>query len=190
MDWDVLDAMTMLPGIIGTHLLAWRSDDFVYRVAVLSWGWCCMCSMLYHLKRCDKEYLKYDTRAQWVSQAFMILETPQSSWPVVIGGLLTDRYWPRVILNGIGAFYFLWHAPVSKVFLLFAYLAYFAQHITGLKCFHSVFHILLHCAGFGIALNPVKKYTIGLNPVWAWPVFWIGARLLLPVKKIFENINE
>jgi hypothetical protein len=189
MDWDVVDALTMLPGLVGAHIFAWQSDDFVYRVAVLSWGWCCLCSMLYHLKRCDPEYLKYDMRAQWVSQVFMILGTPQSSWPIIVGGLLTDNYWLRVVLNGMGAFYFLWHLPVARYILLLSYAAYALQFPTGMKWLHSVFHLLLHVAGGMAALNPVKKYTIGLHPVWAWPVFWVGARLLLPVKKIFNNIN-
>ena len=190
MDWDTLDAVSMVPGIIGGHLMAWRSDDFVYRVAVLSWGWCCLCSMVYHLKRCDQEYFKYDLRAQWVSQVFMVLVTPQSSWPIILGGVLTDNYWARVVLNGLGGLYFLWHLPVARAILAVSYVAYVGQYVTGQKWLHSVFHMLMHTAGAFVALNPVKKYTIGLNPVWAWPVFWTGARLLLPVKKMFKNNNE
>jgi hypothetical protein len=146
--------------------------------------------MLYHLKRCDPEYLKYDMRAQWVSQVFMILGTPQSSWPILLGGLLPVNYNLRVVLNGLGAFYFLSHIRAAQYILLLGYAAYVAQFPTGMKWFHSVFHLLVQVAGGMAALNPVKKYNIGLHPVWAWPVFWVGARLLLPVKKIFKNNNE
>jgi len=92
MNWDQVDALTMVPGLVGTWVMAWMSADFVYRISVLSWGWCCLCSIVYHLHNCDPKFLKYDLRAQWVSQVFMILETPQSSWPVLLGGLAPVGY--------------------------------------------------------------------------------------------------
>jgi hypothetical protein len=178
MDVDILDALSMLPGLVGSHYLAYMSDDFVYRIAVLSWGWTCLCSMVYHLSNCDPKLLKYDLRSQWVSQVFMVLETPQYSWPIVIGGLMPVGDKGRAFLNGLGGFYFLSHSRVSMIFLTLSYIAYFLQFKTKIRWAHSVFHILLHCAGG--SLIPYKKYTLPIDPVWAWGVFWVGAWILLP----------
>jgi hypothetical protein len=188
-DWDVIDALSMVPGIVMTHVLAWRSDDFVYRVSALSWGWCCVCSMVYHLSHCNQEYLKYDMRGQWISQVFMILVTPQSSWPVIVGGLISDDYRVRVVLNATGAFYFVWHLYIARFVLLASYIVYVTQYALGLrvKWLHSVFHILLHIAGGLVGLYPVKKYTLNVHPDWAWPVFWIGALFLIPVRKLVKD---
>jgi len=180
MDWDVIDGLTMIPGLVGAHLLAWSSDDFVYRIAVLAWGWTCLCSMAYHFNKCDPKLLYYDHRAQWVSQVFMILETPQSSWPVVIGGLAPVGFKGRCLLNGIGALYFARHEPLAVCFLLTSYMAYILQFPTKKKWLHSVFHCFLHMAGWVVAVRPVKKFTINIDPDWAWPVWILGAWALAP----------
>jgi hypothetical protein len=186
MNWDVVDALTMAPGIIGTGVLAYFSDDFVYRVAVLSWGWTCVCSMIYHLHNCDPKLLKYDLRAQWVSQVFMILETPQYSWPILIGGLVPVGNKGRIFLNGAGAFYFLSHSMTSMLILIAAYAAYMAQFLFKVKWSHSLFHLLVHCAGGLAALSPVKKYSCTIHPDWAWGVFAAGSIILLPPMNLFS----
>jgi hypothetical protein len=187
MNWDQVDALTMVPGIVGTWALAWLSDDFVYRVSVLSWGWCCLCSMVYHLHNCDPKFLRCDLRAQWVSQIFMIIESPQYSWPVILGGLAPVGYKGRVLLNGLGAFYFVWHSTLAKTFLLMSYVAYFIQFPLKITWAHSIFHMLLHCSGGTVALRPFKKYSLPwIHPDWAWVVFVVGALILIPNSVVYE----
>lgn len=180
MDWDLIDGLTMVPGIIGTHYLAWQSDDFVYRVAVLSWSWCCWCSMQYHLSFCNPKLLRYDLRAQWVSCACMLLVTPQYSWPVIVGGLIPLENNGRMFVNSISAYYFAWSSTTAMAFLTLAYISYFAQFPLRVKWLHSVFHALAHCAVFTMIQSPVQKYTLDIHPAWAWPVCWFGALFLLP----------
>jgi hypothetical protein len=190
MDWDLMDALTMIPGIVGTHYLAWTSDDFVYRIAVLSWGWCCACSMAYHLSNCDLKLRYYDLRAQWVSQVFMILETPQYSWPIILGGLAPVDWRGRMILNALGALYFVHHIRLATILLTLAYVAYIAQFPTKKKWFHSVFHLLLHWTGAVVALSPIKKYTLTwVHPDMAWLVFIIGTILLLPDSAVADSLQ-
>jgi hypothetical protein len=191
MNWDQLDALTMVPGLVGTWVLAWMSNDFVYRISVLSWGWCCLCSIVYHLHNCDPKLLRYDLRAQWVSQVFMILETPQSSWPVLLGGLSPVGYKGRVFINGLGAFYFLWHSTLAKGLLLMSYLAYVVQFPFKIPWSHSIFHVLLHCAGAVPALSPVKKFSLSwIHPDWAWVVFGLGALILIPNSVVYECVDS
>jgi hypothetical protein len=180
MDWDVVDGTTMIPGLLGSYWLAWSSDDFVYRIAVLAWGWVCICSMVYHFNKCDPRLLKYDQRAQWVAQVFMILETPQSSWPILLCGLTPVGWKGRTVLNGVGALWFARHQPVSIVLLLLSYVAYILQFPTGVKWAHSAFHLLLHASGLVVALNPVKKFILPIHADWAWLVWLLGAWLLMP----------
>jgi hypothetical protein len=180
MMWDVIDALTMIPGIVGSHYLAWSSNDFVYRISVLSWGWCCLCSMAYHLSNCEPRLLKYDLRAQWVSQVFLVLETPQYSWPIILGGMIPVGNNGRMFLNFLGGYYCLWHSTLAMIFLTFSYIAYFSQFINDMKFFHSIFHVLVHCAGYVASQASVKKYSIDVHPDWAWGVFWVGAWVLFP----------
>lgn len=181
MDQDVIDGLTMVPGLVGSMWLAWTSNDFVYKIAVLAWGWVCVCSMVYHFSRCNPDLLKYDQRAQWVAQVFMILETPQSSWPIVVGGLLPVDWKTRMVLNDLGALYFAWHKPLAVVTLILSYVAYLAQYATGHAWTHSVFHILLHLAGLQVALDPYKKWHLSwIPPSFAWVVFGVGTWALLP----------
>lgn len=180
MDQDYIDGLTMIPGLLGAYWLAWSSDDFVYRVAVLAWGWVCLCSMAYHFNKCAPHLLRYDQRAQWVSQIFMILETPQSSWPIVVGGMMPVGWKGRTLINAAGALWFARHQPVSVVLLLLSYAAYLLQFPLKLAWLHSVFHILLHAAGGIVAMYPVKKYTVPIHADWAWLVFAAGAALLMP----------
>jgi len=191
MNWDQVDALTMVPGIVGTWVLAWFSDDFVYRVSVLSWGWCCLCSMVYHLHNCDPKFLRCDLRAQWVAQIFMVLETPRSSWPIIMGGLAPVGYKGRVFLNGLGALYFVWHSTLAKTFLLFSYVAYFIQFPLKITWGHSIFHILLHFSGGTVALRPIKKYALQwVHPDWAWVIFAIGALILIPNSVVYECVDS
>ena len=180
MDWDVVDGVSMIPGFFWTNYLAWQSDDFMYRIAVLAWGWCCMCSMCYHFSGNDPKLLKYDLRSQWVSQAVLTLETPQSSWPIVAGGLLPVGENARMVLNGIGAFHFAAHKPLAQLFFAMAFASYFLQFPTKKKWLHSVFHMFLHAAGIVVAVDPVKKYTSPVTAFWAWPVWLLGAWALAP----------
>lgn len=190
MDVDTLDALTMIPGIMGGHYLASLSDDFVYRIAVLSWGWICICSMIYHLSKCDPKLLRRDMRVQWVSQAVIILETPRVSWPVVLGGLLPVSPTTRMALNGIGGIYASWHSTSSTVLLVISYLAYIAQFPTKKKWLHSVFHVFLQLSAGALALSPVKKYSLPIHPDWAWVVFWTGAFILSPRKEIIDYMKK
>lgn len=186
-----MDAATMVPGIVVSHYLAWKSDDFVYRVAVLSWVWCCMCSIIYHLSKCNSKLKYYDLRSQWVSQAFMILETPQHSYPIILGGILPVNYTGRLILNGIGGFYFVHHNRMSAFILTLAYIVYFAQFPTRMKWGHSVFHLLLNWSGTMVALSPVKKYTLPwVHPGFAWVVYVVGMILLLPSFKTQSHLTD
>ena len=187
MDQDIIDGLTMMPGLLGVYWLAWSSDDFVYRIAVLAWGWTCICSMFYHFNKCNPHFLKYDQRAQWVSQAVMTLETPQSSWPIVVGGLVPVGWKGRTVINGVGALWFARHQPVAIVLLLLSYAAYLIQFPTGLAWMHSVFHMLLHAAGGVVAINPVKKYTLPIHAGWAWLVWLLGAWLLAPPKALVDR---
>jgi hypothetical protein len=180
MDWLVVDGISMIPGFFWTNYLAWQSDDFMYRIAVLAWGWCCMCSMCYHFSGDDPKLLKYDLRSQWVSQAVITLETPQSSWPIVVGALLPVGENTRMVLNGIGAFYFSAHKPLAQLFFAMAFASYYLQFPTKKKWLHSVFHMLLHAAGIVVAVDPVKKYTSPVAAFWAWPVWLLGAWALAP----------
>ena len=184
MDWNVVDGLTMIPGLIWTNYLAFQSDDFMYRIEVLAWGWCCVCAMFYHFSANDRTLLKYDLRSQWVSQATLTLGTPQSSWPIVVGGLLPVGENTRMVLNGVGAFHFSMHKPLAQLFFVFAFASYFLQFPTKKKWLHAVFHGWLHAAGWVVAIDPVKKYTVPIPAFWAWPVWLLGAWLLAPPKEL------
>lgn len=189
MDWDIVDGLTMVPGLVGVYWLAWSSNDFVYRISVLSWGWTCVCSMAYHFNKCDLRLRKYDQRAQWVSQVFMILETPQSSWPIVLGGMLPVDWKTRTVINGLGMLWFARHKPVAVVLYLLSFVAYLIQFPMKIQWSHSVFHVLIHVAGLVVALDPFKKYTVPIHPDWAWLFFAAGAAFLLPPKEL-EPYNK
>jgi hypothetical protein len=139
--------------------------------------------MCYHFSGDDPKLLKYDLRSQWVSQAVLTLETPQSSWPIVVGGLLPVGDNTRMVLNGIGAFHFSAHKPLAQLFFGLAFASYFLQFPTKKKWLHSVFHMLLHAAGIVVAIDPVKKYTSPVAAFWAWPVWLLGAWALAPPKE-------
>jgi hypothetical protein len=188
MDWDVIDGLTMVPGLLGSYWFAWSSNDFVYRIAVLAWGWVCLCSMAYHFSNCEQKLLKYDQRAQWVSQMFMTLETPQSSWPIVVGGMIPVGWKGRAVINAAGALWFARHQPASLVILLVSYAAYLLQFPLKRAWLHSVFHMLLHTAGCIVALNPVKKYTVPVHADWAWLFFVFGAVALMPSRQVMETM--
>lgn len=184
MDWDVVDGLSMVPGLLGAYWLAWTSNDFVYRIAVLAWGWTCICSMAYHFNKCHPRLLKYDQQAQWVSQVVMCLGTPQSSWPIVVGGMIPAGWKLRTVINAFGALWFARHKPVAVVLLLMSYVAYLVQFPLKIPWTHSVFHMFLHAAGLVVALDPYKKYTVPIHPDWAWLFFAVGAALLFPPKEL------
>jgi hypothetical protein len=181
-----LDALTMVPGIVWVHWVAWFSNDFIFKISALSWVWCCICSMLYHASHCDKNFLKYDLRSQWISQAFMTLSTPQSSLPLVIGGLAPVGKKGRIILNGIGGLYFVWHHRRARMFMALSYMLYFGQFFTKLPFMHSAFHLCLNYAGGIVVFEPVKKYHVPIDPRWAYVVELVGIIFLIP-KFIFKN---
>jgi hypothetical protein len=155
-----------------THWLAWSSDDFMYRISVLSWGWCCICSIRYHWSGCDQRKLQADLTSQLISQIFMSQQTRANAWPIIIGAILPVGFKMRMAMNCIGALYIFWDGYLCRFMLLASYACYFAQYIFGLKWFHSIFHLLLNFALGLAALSPAPKYTLPVNPVWAWPVFW------------------
>jgi len=190
MNVDLVDAMTMVPGIVGVHWFAWSSDDFVYKVSVLSWVWVCACSMTYHLNWCDRKLLRYDLRAQWVAQIFMTLSTPQQSWPILLGGLAPTRRAARGVLNGLGAFYFLCHTKVGQVWLLISYFFYIGQFVLNRPWMHSAFHLCMHCAGGCAALNPTYKYHVPISGKWAYVVELIGLAILLPKRGAWKAIRN
>lgn len=190
MDCDLVDALTMVPGIVMAHGFAWSSDDFVYKVALLSWVWVCACSMVYHLNWCERKLRRYDLRAQWVAQVFMTLGTPQSSWPVVVGGLIPTRRMGRVVLNGIGAVYFLWHSMAGQAWLLSSYFFYFGQFLFDKPWMHSAFHMCLHCAGGCAALKPTYKYHVPISGKWAYVVEFVGLMILLPKRGAWKAIRN
>jgi hypothetical protein len=187
MNVDMVDGLTMVPGIVVFHWFAWRSDDFVFKVSALSWVWVCACSMNYHFSGCDRKMLRYDLRAQWVAQAFMTMSSPRPSWPIIIGGILPVRRTGRVTLNGLGAYYFLWHTFAGPALLTLAYFFYIGQFVFNKPWMHSAFHLILHCGGACGAINPVKKYHVPIPGKWAYLVEVVGLVLLLPIKQIFKN---
>ena len=177
---DEIDALSMTPGIAMVHWFAWNSDEFIYKISVLSWVWVCACSINYHLSGCSREMLRYDLRAQWVAQVFILLSTPQSAWPVLVCGLLPVRRKGRLLLNGLGAYWFLWHTGMGKILLTISYSFYIGQFMTGHRWMHSVFHLFLHAAGACAAVKPRRKFMVPLPGWTAYIVEVAGLFLLLP----------
>lgn len=190
MNVDLVDALTMVPGIVMAHGFAWSSDDFMYKTSVLAWAWVCACSMVYHLNWCDRKMLKYDLRAQWVAQAVMSLCSPQSTWPIVLGGFAPVGPKGRIFLNGLGAYHFLWHTKWGGVWLTAAYMCYILQHITRRPWMHSAFHLCLHCAGGCAAIRPTYKYHVPISGKWAYVVEFVGLMILLPKRGAWKAIRN
>ena len=190
MNVDLIDALTMVPGIVVFHGFAWSSDDFVYKVSALAWVWVCACSMVYHLNWCDRKLLRYDLRAQWVAQAVMTLSSPQPSWPIVVGGLVPTHRMGRVVLNGLGAYHFLWHTVSGQAWLTLSYFLYFGQFLFDKPWMHSVFHLCLHCAGACAALKPTYKYHVPISGKWAYVVEFIGLAVLIPKRGAWKAIRN
>jgi len=190
MNTDLIDALTMVPGIVMAHGFAWSSDDFMFKTSVLAWVWVCVCSMVYHLNWCDGELLKYDLRAQWVAQAVMSLCSPQSTWPIVLGGFAPVGIKGRIFLNGLGAYHFLRHTRWGGVWLAVSYMFYISQYVTRKPWMHSVFHLSLHCGGACGALQPLVKFPVPISGKWAYVVEFVGLMMLLPKRGAWKAIRN
>lgn len=190
MNGDLVDALTMVPGILMVHWFAWWSDDFMFKTSALAWVWVCVCSMNYHLHGCDKKMLRSDLRAQWVAQAVMSLCSPQSTWPIVLGGLAPVGKWGRIALNGLGAYHFLWHTKWGGFWLALGYVFYLAQYLIKKPWMHSIFHMCLHCAGACGILDHVVKYPLPIPGVLAYAVEILGILFLLPTEVVVKAIRS
>jgi hypothetical protein len=102
----------------------------------------------------------------------MSQQTPTHAGPIVVGAMLPVGFKVRMIMNGIGALYVFWDVYWCRIILSLSYIAYVGQYVFGKKWLHAVFHLLLHYALYLAAVNPTAKYSLEINPVWAWPVFW------------------
>lgn len=187
---DAVDALTMVPGIVGAHWFAWRSDDFVYKVSVLSWVWTCACSMIYHFNGSPRELRRSDLTSQWVSQAFMTLSTPQPSWPILIGGFAPVRRTGRAVLNGLGGYYFMWHYRKALTWLTSSYLLYVGQYVLKQPWMHGAFHLCLHAAGACVASDPVTKWRVPIPGALAYVVEVVGLVALLPRRTLSTAIRS
>lgn len=174
MNADQVDALSMIPGVVGVHWLAWQSDDFIFKISVLSWVWCCVCSMKYHWNGCQPAHLEADLRSQWVSQVFMILSTPRPSWPVAVAGVLPVNTSTRKVLNGLGGLYFASHSWAATAWMALAYVFYLGQFPLKKPWMHSAFHLCLHASGATVARDPVKKYHVPISGKWAYVVEALG----------------
>lgn len=190
MNADLVDALTMVPGIVMVHGFAWSSDDFMYKTSVLSWAWVCACSMVYHLNWCDRKLLKYDLRAQWVTQAVMTLSSPQSTWPIVLGGFAPVGVKGRVLMNGLGAYNFLRHTKWGAVWLTVSYMFYISQYVTRKPWMHSAFHLCLHGGVACAALEPTYKYHVPISGKWAYVVEFVGLAVLLPKRGAWKAMRN
>ena len=189
MNWDQLDALTMVPGL-GVGILAWMSNDFLYRIAALSWIWCCICSIVYHLNNCDPKFLSYDLRAQWVSTTFMSLATPQYPQLVFLAGIIPFGTPVRRVLNCLSGFYFVSHSLRASIWIAAAFGFYVLQFPTKIKWMHSAFHMCLHAAGLHVALDPRPRYSVNVHPGWAWVVFGIGTLILIPNSIVYGSVDS
>lgn len=146
--------------------------------------------MVYHLNWCDRKLLKYDLRAQWVTQAVMTLSSPCQTWPIVLGGFAPVGVKGRVVLNGLGAYYFLWHTLAGPALLTLAYFFYIGQFVFNKSWMHSAFHLALHCGGACGAINPVKKYHVPIPGKWAYLVEFVGLAVLLPKRGAWKAMRN
>jgi hypothetical protein len=190
MNWDQVDALTMVPGIIGVHWLAARSDDFLFRIAALSWTWCCMCSMIYHLHNCDPKLLRYDLRSQWVSITVMSLVTHRHTQLIALLGIIPFRTEVRQVLNCLSAFYFASHSWMGLMWMAMAFGFYALQFPTKIRWMHSAFHICLHLSGLQVALDPRPRWAVAINPGWAYVIQFLGALILIPNSVVYECVDS
>lgn len=190
MESDRVDALTMVPGIMGAHWLAWTSDDFIFKISVLSWVWCCACSMVYHWNRCDPTLLHADLRSQWVSHAFLVLSTRRPSWPIVVAGVLPVNTRARQVLNGLSGLWFASHMWASTVWVLLAYSLYLGQFPLKNPWMHSAFHMCLHASGAAVARDYVTKYHVPISGKWAYVVEAVGLLILLPPRVVWRATHN